>query len=168
MTRRIYAGPGSSLRVPASCSFSKIIQKIKWNFIAQLLRGDNVYEGFFIILLQKIDKPPIKVGFGKLWIDLNRLVEIGDRPVILPLFYISPPSVVVGMSEPGVYFNGLTEVRDRSVILGLVQIGRSPVVVSLGKPRIDLNRLRELGDRLAILTDLTVGATPIVVSLGIS
>jgi hypothetical protein len=76
--------------------------------------------------------PPVAVGQGESWIELDGLIAVGDRSVEVALLCLGCSPVAVGQGESWIELDGLIAVRDRSVEIALPKLGICPELVGGG------------------------------------
>jgi hypothetical protein len=84
----------------------------------------------------------VDIGIGVFRIDLDRLVVVRDRLVVLALCQIRDAAVDIGLRKFRIDLDRFGFVRDRLVMLALRRIGGAAVDIGIGVFRIDLRPRR--------------------------
>jgi hypothetical protein len=87
---------------------------------------------------------------GKRWIELQRLVEVGDRTVEIRRGFVGFAACGIGERKFRIEPNCFVGVGDRAVVIAIVIVDVTPVVVRDGIFRIELDRLTVVGDRVVV------------------
>jgi hypothetical protein len=100
---------------------------------AQLQDGLVIGQGAGEVALTLAAAPATGEGVGIPRVEPDRLVEIGDRPVVLAPGAIGGAAVAEGLSKLRVEPDGLVEVGDRPIELALMEVGVTAADEGLGE-----------------------------------